>query len=450
MAVVGEGASGDSMLPVADAQTAMRRGRLFVLAALILMGAVFAIGAGNWVRFFLDPNEANGVPIRLFTQADFPAVVIASRMVSEGQGARLYNLDAQRNEQRKLIEEGYIYLPPDIELKYPYPYTPFIAVLWSPLSGLSPLAGIAIWNLLQIAALAGGLWYLLLSLPMPLTTRLLLLLAALTCFPFISNLEQGQSSGIVMFSLAMGVALMKRGHDLPAGLALGLLALKVQWLPLLLLALLFKRRWRALGGMALTAGALSLLVLPAIGTEWLPDFVRVLEGAQMWDRRLLLDPWFSHSLSGGLTAFLGQGTDELVAQIMRVATIPAAGLLFLLWKGQWRPGTARWDGAMGATVLATILTNLQVNTHDLCLLALPAALGVSYFYASPKGESVKRGWYALLWAAYLVPSLLLPQTFASPVRFTTLVIGLMLGLLCMILLKRQPSKPVIYLTQPTS
>ncbi|HEX9988994.1 MAG TPA: glycosyltransferase family 87 protein [Chloroflexia bacterium] len=418
------------------------RGRYYVLMALVLFGAIFTIGAQSWVRFFLDPKESNGVPVRLFTNADYPGISIGSRMVAAGRGAELYNFDAQLQEQGRIIEEGYLYLRagPDVPLLYPYPYAPFIAVLWSPFAGLSPLTGMAIWDILNIAALAGGLWYLVSSLPLPGTTRLLALLAGLTSFPFIVNLEQGQSSGVVLFSFALGIGLLRRGHDLPAGLAFGLLILKMQWLPILVLVLLFKRRWRTLSGMAITGCALLLTVVAVIGTGWIPGYLRVVQGAQNWERELALDPWFSHSLSGGVTALLGRGTDDIVKVVMIAATLLAAALLIYLWRGPWRPGTALWDGLMAITLLAIIFTNLQVNTHDLCLLSMPAALGISYLHQSPKGEGVKMAWYALLWGSYLVPALLLPQTFALPLRMTTLLVAGMIGLLVWLLSRHVPSE----------
>jgi hypothetical protein len=424
----------------ASASESAKRERHYVLVALVLLGAVFAFGAQSWVRFFLDPGVANGVPAGLFTQADFPAIAIGSRMVAEGRGGELYDLDAQLQGQRRLIAEGYVWLSPETELKYPYPYTPFIAVLWSPLAGNSPLVGMALWNLVNIALFAIGLWYLLTVLPLRGITRLLLLTAGLTSFPFIVNLEQGQSSGVVLFSLAVGAALLRQGRDLPAGLALGLLVLKVQWLPLIVLVLAFKRRWHALLGLVATGAALSVAAVAVMGTAWIPDYLRVLEGAQRWDRALLLDPAASHSLSGGLAALLGQGSDDAIKVINLGVTLVAAGLLIFAWRVPWRPGAARWDGLAALTMLAAIFTNLQLNTHDLCLLVLPAALGLSYLHASNEKGSLKTAWYALLWASYLVPALLLPQTFASPVRFTTWLMAGLLGLLVWALLGRTPRR----------
>ncbi len=367
-----------------------------MLAAIVVMMATFAVGAQSWAQFFLSPNEANGVPVRLFTQTDYPAISIASRIVASGRGGQLYDLEVQRREQDALASEGYLDLPQGSSLKYPYPYTPFIAVLWSPLADLSPLVGMAIWNLLNIVALVGGLWYLLASLSLPGVTRALLLLAAVTSFPFIVNLEQGQSSGIVMGALGVGIALLRKEKDLLAGLALGFLLLKTQWLLFIVLVLVWKLRWRALLGIGVTGAALASLALLVMGTEWIPDFQRVVGMVQQWDRALLLDPWYSHSLSGGLTALFGRGTDGVVRILTLVATLLMALALAYLWRGPWRPGSPRWDALVALTLLAAIFTNLQLNTHDLVLLVLPGALGLSALYRL-RGRENSEG--VVVWAA---------------------------------------------------
>lgn len=402
--------------------------RLYLLAAIIIMVATFAYGARSWVEFFLSPSEANGVPVRLFTQTDYPAITIASRIVASGNGAKLYDLEAQRQEQDALISEGYLNLPKSLPLKYPYPYTPFVAVLWSTVSGLSPLVGMALWDLLNIALLVGGLWYLLASLSLPGVVRTLLLLAALTSFPFIVNLEQGQSSGVVIAALGVGIGLLRKEKDLQGGLALGLLLLKSQWLLFIVFVLLWKLRWRALLGMAITGAALGSLALLAMGTGWIPDFLRILGMVGRSDRALLLDPWYSHSLSGGLAALFGQGSDEVVRTLTLFATLLLGLFLALAWRGPWRPGTPRWDGMMALTLLSALFTNLQLNTHDLVLLVLPGALGLSTLYALGDGVQVRAWWYALLWGSYLVPAYLLSATFVLPVRIITLLIAALLTL----------------------
>jgi hypothetical protein len=300
----------------------------------------------------------------------------------------------------------------------------------------------AIWDLINIVCMALGLWVLVSALPLDTLTRCLLLLGGLTCFPFIVNLEQGQSSGVIMLGMAVGIARLRRGDDLGGGVALGLLLLKVQWLPFLVLVLLFKGRWRALLGIAATDLVLFLLSLLTMSTGWIPGFLDMLQRAQRFDPALALTPWASHSLTGQLAAlFLGSAANvsaagnEAIRNITLAATILAAGLVVLLWRGPWRPGSRNWHGAMAFTILVSAFTNLQLNTHDLCLLAVPAALGVAYFQVSVGMGSLGRVWYGLVLALYLITSLAFPLLFAAPLRLMPLLIGLMIVVVSMSLLR---------------
>ncbi|MDQ6695594.1 MAG: DUF2029 domain-containing protein, partial [Chloroflexota bacterium] len=396
----------------------LRGGRLPLYVALCLVLLLFARSASSWAQFFTAPSEANGNRVVLFTQADYPAVVIASRLAAGRHGGELYDLHTQLVEQERLVREGYLALAPGADLKYPYPYAPFIAMLMSPFSALSPLHQMALWDLLNIAGMAVGLAYLLWSMPLPAAARGLLLLGGLSSFPFIVNLEQGQSSGIVALGLGLGIALLSKGHEGRGGLALGLLLLKVQWLPFIVLVLLWKRRWRALGGMALTGAVLLSATTLLLGTSWLPGYFTMFERAQAFSRELMLDPYYSHSLTGLLAGVLGNGHDALIRIANSAALAAFALLLLYLWRRKWKPGSPGWQGLMSATLLTTMLTNVMLNTHDLSLLVLPGALGLSYLYnAAGSQRRLIACWGALLWGGYIITSLVSPgQLLAMPVR----------------------------------
>lgn len=425
--------------------------RFYLFAALALFALFFALGVMSWVGFFLAPEVAGGDPVRLFSQSDYVAVAIGADMVAGGRGADLYDFGAQRQAQQQLIRDGYLAQPLGAPLRYPYPYTPFIAVLMSPLSAISPLYGMAVWNLLNLAGMLVGMGLLLLSLPLSRQARLLLLLGGLTCLPFIANLEQGQSSGLTMLGMAGGIALLRRGKDMPAGLVLGVLLLKMQWLPLFALALLFKGRWRALLGVGVTGALLLLATILTSGVGWIPGFLAVAQRAQNLDPELILNPWYSHSITGQFAALLGGetvavATNEVVKNLTYVAIVAVLAILVLVWRGPWRPGHARWDGAMALTVLGALFTGMQVNTHDLCLLAVPVSLGVAYFCADPL-HSRRQSAIPPLWvwcsagiALYLLTSsLLLSTSFNLPVRLITLLIAIMFAFLAARLMRSKLS-----------
>ncbi len=400
------------------------RARLYYASALVVIGALFAFGAWQWVQF----GRSVGIPVGLFTQTDYPAVTIASRLIVEGRAAELYNLDAQLQEQRRLSAEGELLLSPDMGLAYPYPYTPFVALAMAPIAS-APRAGMAVYDLLNLAGMAVGMWYLLWALPLPVPVRGAMLAAGVASFPFVVNLEQGQSSGLVALALGLGIGLLRKGREVPGGLALGLLALKVQWLPFVVLALLVTGRWRALGGMAAMGGAMMAGALAVMGFDWRPGYIDMLGRARNLDRALLLDPSASHSFVGGVVALFGTGAEGAAVLANAALLVGLALVVVCLWRREgWRPGTARWDGTMGLTVAAAMLTQVHLNTHDLSLLVVPGALGLACLYVSTEGEKARYVLYGVLWAVAVSTALLLPQVFASPLRLTTLALATLVAL----------------------
>jgi hypothetical protein len=244
------------------------------------------------------------------------------------------------------------------------------------------------------------------------------------------NLEQGQSSGLVALALGLGIGLLRKGKDLPSGLALGLLAVKVQWLPFVALALLAGTRWRALGGAAATGVALLAGAVAVMGFDWLPGYMGMLGRARDLDRALLLDPAASHSFVGGVVALFGPGAEGLAMSLNDLITgLLAVLLLFVLRAYAQSAGPRGWDGAMGLDIAVAMLTQVHLNTHDLSLMVIPGALGLASLYATPGSERARYALYGVLWAVAVGTALLLPQIFASPLRLTTLALAVMVGML---------------------
>jgi hypothetical protein len=87
---------------------------------------------------------------------------------------------------------------------------------------------------------------------------------------------------------------------------------------------------------------------------------------------------------------------------------------------------------MALTVLAAMVANPQMNTHDLCLLVVPGALGLASLMrmgAGADGGWRVVSWYGVLWGVYVSTALFLPQVFGLPVRVTTVGMVGMVGVL---------------------
>src|SRR5918911_1193654 len=90
--------------------------RIYIYSCVLLLAFGFAVAAYSWVEF----GRQEGIPVGLFTDTDFPAVVIASRLIAAGYGSQMYDHDAQLAAQRQLTRQGFLRLrPDDPELHYP-------------------------------------------------------------------------------------------------------------------------------------------------------------------------------------------------------------------------------------------------------------------------------------------------------------------------------------------
>ncbi|HZW08303.1 MAG TPA: glycosyltransferase 87 family protein [Phycisphaerales bacterium] len=150
-----------------------------------------------------------------------------------------------------------------------YLYPPLVAWLLQPLAPLGLVKGALVWGALNVA-----LTLVCLTLSLRVAARALrgprdaltigavwLLAMALTLGPIQSELEHGQTDGIVLLGLCAALALLDRAPSL-AGLALGLALLVKHHVVVVLAYVLVRRRWRV--GAAAAAGGAIFAFLPAL------------------------------------------------------------------------------------------------------------------------------------------------------------------------------------------
>jgi hypothetical protein len=147
---------------------------------------------------------------------------------------------------------------------------PPVAWLAAPFAALPYDDGYVIWSALLLAALVGT-WYL--TAPGAGRERIIHLAAALAWLPVIYALQLGQPGLFVALGVAASYALLRSGRPFPAGLALGVLALKPQLGFLIPAALLVSGRYRAFGGALFALGVLAALSAITIGTAGMSAYL---------------------------------------------------------------------------------------------------------------------------------------------------------------------------------
>lgn len=288
-----------------------------------------------------------------------------------GPGAA-YRLDAITRNMQPL---GHYYGPQAGALKVgPAPYPPIALALFLPFTLPPPPIGFLLWTVVNLALVLGvaralavrccrGSW------------RMTLLLAL--WYPAALALFVGQMIGLLVASLYLGYRALEDGNDLQAGWWLGMLLVKPQYAAVLVLVLIMKRRWRAVGGVTLAGLAIVLASLAVGGTVGIAGYVAMVAGPFLnYGGAVAVDPSGMINWRGLLSnVFPGL---PAVQGIALTAALSAATLatLPIVWKGHWDPRGDRDRFAMQmlATMAATLLVAYHSQLHGAALLMIPAAL----------------------------------------------------------------------------
>ena len=237
--------------PPVTTQAARPRGRTILLGAGLLAGAAMAALAYLGVAGHFNGWSYLTDPLR----TDFAKSYWFARIGLEFQWSHVYDLAATH---RVAQEMGLHSSDPDI----PHLYPPPVGWLVAPFALLPLPVAYALWAGGELACL-GFAWRV--TARGRLSVQLLQLGVAAAFIPLVFAICLGQVVLLIMAALSAGWWLLRRGAEVPAGVALAFLVLKPQIAILVPLALLMAGRRRAFAAFAGTCGLIlgaMLLILP--------------------------------------------------------------------------------------------------------------------------------------------------------------------------------------------
>ncbi len=349
-------------------------------------------------------------------EADYNSFLLGGRLLADRHAAAttLYNLAIQQQTQQAMLIGTNIHFPDGL---LPFLNPPFVALLIFPLTSLPPGIGFLIWDAVQLLLLLVSLS--MVGAMLPSKYRYLLWLGAFAFLPVYQSLLEGQLSPTVL----LGIILLWRGlraggsGNWWGGVGLTLCLVKPQLLPVLILYLLYKRNWRALGGFA--GGGLFFYLLCAVvsGVDWTVAYLNALIVSQAQGYGYAPGVMFNLT---GLLDRLNLGSVLLLAVL---STTVIAVLLYSCWRSDGA-GSASGVSAVGqlemqlaAVVLAAALTSVHLYTHDLTMLLFSGAVLL--------GWAAQAGWPTWI-SALLVANLLAPLLIFIGQPFDTLFIATIL------------------------
>lgn len=260
---------------------------------------------------------------------------------------------------------------PDVPLlPWPSPYPPVLAALMAPLTFLPPPVAFGIWTALSFVAAAHLLWRVRQVMPAADTGRLTVIF--FTTLPVLQTFLLGQPVLFLASMMAEAYLALRRGADFRGGLWLGLLALKPQYGLVLGLLLLWKRRWWAVAGSAITVGVIVGASALVAGPSAVWDYQSAVSAMGAFRDPYAVPGEMINWRSVIVNARPAIGN---TSGVLLFLAFSAVTVLATAWatRGVWIPRTAKLDLQLGVVITATFLVSYHSHMHGLALLTVPLA-----------------------------------------------------------------------------
>lgn len=293
---------------------------------------------------------------------DYCAYWSAAKIVNEQGYAEVYDLEKLAAVQRSVHPAS---LPFGVR---PIPYLPVFLIPFQILSFLDPVSGYWIWFLINIVICIYYLRYFInQTVAQRIEKRLLLMI--LLSLPMFSNLYFGQINIWLMVGVGEHLKAALAGKPFQAGVWLGLLWLKPQFLVLIGLALLFQRSIKMLAGFALFSFmiiAASFLMLGLEGMQKLASLWIGYTGELSAVDPFLMMNW--RMVAENASQYFGTTVAWTVAALGILATLL---LTILIWRRPIMPTSSSYAIALLGTMAATTLLTWHSHIFSAIILFAP-------------------------------------------------------------------------------
>ena len=321
---------------------------------------------------------------------DFLPLYVSAHLITQGQANHLYDPQVTAEGMQAVVLQS-------AKVSLPNLYGPQVGLFLVPLSRFSFPAAARIWitaSLLVYAACVCLLWK---SCPALRTRFGLVALCGIAFPPLFHFFARGQLSALVLACFTAAFLAFRADRSWLAGVALGLLVFKPQFLVAIPIVLLLSRAWKTLGGLFFAAGAqlafariyFGPMVMNAyFGTLW--HISRVMGSVE-----LSLAPIQMHSLRAFWSLLIPW---PIVATALYVlSSVVVVGVAAIVWKSS-SPLSIRFS----ALTLAALLVNPHLFVFDLLVLA-PVLLLLGDWTLSNADDPSSATLRLLLYLAFVLP-----------------------------------------------
>jgi len=321
---------------------------------------------------------------------DFIQFPVAARLIAQSRAAELYDDHVLAEGIRATVGR-------DTRVHLQYFYGPQVALPFIPLLQLPFLAQAEVWVALS-ALLYFACVYLLWRRctafrPYP----VLVSVCALAYPPLFHFFVRGQLSVAVLVCFTTAGLPFLAGRDGLAGVALGLLVFKPQFLVAIPLVLLLAQAWRLFAGLVLSAGAQLAFVFLYFGPAVMRLYLSMLlhSAGQPGTTELMFSPIQMHSLRSFWELLIPWPRGVWLLHIL--SSLAVIGMAASIWRSS-APRSLRFS----ALILVAVLVNPHLYIYDLLAL-VPALLLLADWALTHAKHPSTPALNLLLYLAFVLP-----------------------------------------------
>jgi alpha-1,2-mannosyltransferase len=326
---------------------------------------------------------------------DFIQFPITAQLIAQGRTDQLYNDRALADGIAQIVGH-----PTTIYLRYFY--GPQVALPFVLLRHLSFLEQAEIWvvfSLLIYFACICLLWRTCDGLRDSAGLVALCALAYPSVFHFF---VRGQISALPLLFVTLGYLAFRARREWIAGIALGMLAFKPQFLVAIPVVLLLAKAWKPFAGLVVSASAQLALMLAAFGPAVMRAYFRMLlhSAEQPGTTELRLSPIQMHSLRDFwllLIPWSSRIPTTTVWALYALSSLAVIAMAVAVWRSS-SPLALRYP----TLLLAAVLVNPHIYIYDLLALA-PALLLLADWAIAHASDASARALRTGVYLAFLLP-----------------------------------------------
>jgi len=342
---------------------------------------------------------------------DFLQFYISARLIREGRSSQLYDQQVADRELHAIVGPS--------QVRLPTVYGPQVGLLLSPLTHFSFLRAAIIWTAFSVLLYYICIYALWKSCPNLRSHSRIVAISALAFPPFFHFFVRGQLSALILACFTGAFLAWHINRPLFAGLALGMVAFKPQFLVAIPLILLFARDWAAFSGLALSAAAQLGFARLYFGKDVMQSYFDTIHHPQRWMSisELALAPIQMHSLRSFWTLLIPWSAPAFALYFLSSLIVLVS--VIAIWKSP-SPLALRFS----ALLLADALINPHLFIYDLLALAPVFLLLTEHIASHAKTENTAQ-LRVLLYLAFLLP-LFFPLARFTHIQLSVVVFVLLL------------------------